>query len=250
MKFFQESLIRRELLLNNWKDIDTLREKHNKLHRFNNKRFIKVPPVSAQEGYRRICYYTVPLTDNSKANNDLSLLHVNGTICTHINIGCTHLDQNHSIIINEKIHKCLSENIPRLRQSYPSIKFLLWIGGADWSSAGFHSMVQNHANRKVFLKSLKSILTKYHLDGCDLDWEFPTAYNRDRQHLSQLLYEIRTEYKKERRPYLLSIAVAAAEGIAYFAYDVGMINKYVDHVNLMTYDYHTFTKLTPYTGKH
>lgn len=233
-----------------WNELNLLAEERKRLHKFNSKRKVKVLPIRSEEGYRRICYYTVPIIkDATSRTNDLNLSDINGTICTHINIGNTYLNVNHSLIIKEEVHRCLSVDLPQFRQRYPHLKFLLWIGGANGDSSGFRTMIQNHANRKLFLKSLKTVLDTYHLDGCDLDWEFPTAYNRERQHFSQLLYEIRKEYQREHRPSaLLSVAVAAVEGIAYFAYDVQMINKYADHVNLMSYDYHAYTKMTPFTG--
>lgn len=84
--------------------------------------------------------------------------------------------------------------------------------------------------------------------GLDIDWEFPSAHNRERQHFSQLLHEIRREYEREHRTYLLSVAVAAPEGIAFYAYDIGEINNYADYVNIMSYDYHFYTKASPFTG--
>lgn len=82
-----------------------------------------------------------------------------------------------------------------------------------------------------------------------LDWEFPSAHNREKQKFSQLLHEIRREYQREHRTYLLSVAVAAPEGIVFYAYDIGEINKYADFVNIMTYDYHFYSTSSPFTGK-
>lgn len=194
-----------------------------------------------------ICYYCTP--DSNDQYVDLNLTEIDGSLCTHINVGMSYILQNSSISISENLERILLKDVPRLKQKYPSLKILLWIGGGNAASDGFPAMVKNHQSRKLFLQSLKSTLLRYKLDGCDLDWEFPSAYNRERMHFSQLLYEIRQEYKREKKPYLLSLAVAAPEGIALFSYDVGEINKYVDHVNLMTYDYHFYTKGTPFTGK-
>ncbi|KAI8035077.1 hypothetical protein M5D96_012170 [Drosophila gunungcola] len=111
-------------------------------------------------------------------------------------------------------------------------------------------MVVNHAMRKVFLRSLRQIMRTYpSLDGIDLDWEFPSAYDRERMHLSQLLHEIRMEWQREKRPNdILSLAVAAPEGIALYAYDIRELNLYADYVNLMAYDFHFYRKDMPFTG--
>jgi chitinase len=74
-------------------------------------------------------------------------------------------------------------------------------------------MVANHANRKRFIQSLKYVLETYHMDGIDLDWEFPNGFTKERLHFSQLLHEIRREYQREHRTYLLSVAVAGEQKI-------------------------------------
>lgn len=135
------------------------------------------------------------------------------------------------------------------KRSNPDLKVLIWVGGPS-DSAGFIEMIANHANRKEFIRSLKRALETYRLDGLDLDWEFPHAHNRKKQHSSQLLHEIRREYEREHRTYLLSVAVAAPEGIVYFAYDINEINQYCDYVNVRTNDYHMYSKSSPFTGNY
>lgn len=110
-------------------------------------------------------------------------------------------------------------------------------------------MISNHANRKVFIQSVKRALEKYSLDGIDLDFEFPDGSNSQRIHFMQLLHEIRREYQREHSTYLLSIAVANAAVFVDMCYDVPMINENVDYVNLMSYDYNFYSKGTPYTGR-
>lgn len=96
-------------------------------------------------------------------------------------------------------------------------------------------------------------MRQYKLDGIDLDWEFPNEIldgdKRQKIHFSQLLYEIRMEInRQERHKFLLSVAVAAPPFIVDNSYNVAFMNKYVDYVNLMSYDYHFYTKFTPFTG--
>lgn len=66
----------------------------------------------------------------------------------------------------------------------------------------------------------------------------------------QLLHEIRREYQREHSTYLLSVAVAAPSAFVDMCYDVRMINDNVDFVNLMTYDFHFYSKSTPYVGEY
>ncbi|XP_039961395.1 chitinase-3-like protein 2 [Bactrocera neohumeralis] len=204
------------------------------------------PTMSTAPEVRLVCYYSVPDPENEF--DDLRLANVNAELCTHINVGMVSVSaSNGQLIITENLHRILKEDVLVLRTINPALKLLLWIGGGA-NSDGFPAMVKNHTTRKMFLHSVKQTLAIYKLDGIDLDWEFPSAYNKERQHFSQLIYEIRQEYRREHRDYLLTVAAAAPEGIAVFAYDVQMLNQYVDYVSLMTYDYHFYSHGTPFTG--
>ncbi|KAH8244927.1 hypothetical protein KR032_002486 [Drosophila birchii] len=202
----------------------------------------KAPIPVAEVEQRLVCYYT------SEGSHPLSLLDVPGDLCTHINIGPASLD-NATIVLPAALVQVLRNDSRSFRESHPQVHLLLWVGGAD-SGQQFALMVANHAMRKVFLRSLREILRTYpSLDGIDLDWEFPSAYDRERMHLSQLLYEIRTEWRREKREQdILSLAVAAPEGIALYAYDMRELNLYADYVNLMAYDFHFYRRDTPFTG--
>lgn len=188
-----------------------------------------------------VCYYFAADKPASLRPQDI---HPN--LCTHINIGIA-LIRDNRIVITDVMRRAFDE-VNELKRQNKHLKVLVWVGGGGDQSGGFPEMVQNHANRKLFIQSLKDCLETHHIDGIDLDWEFPSAYQRERQHFTQLLHEIRREYQREHRTYLLSVAAAALEGIAYFSYDITELNNYVDYVNLMTYDYHFYTKETPFTG--
>lgn len=199
------------------------------------------PP--AVSPFKLVCYYNSPISSNRP--NDLYPDNIDANMCTHINVGMVWVTNNTLII--EKPLEEMFKRTTQLKNQNPNLKVLVWVGGAY--SPGFSEMVLNHANRKQFIQSLKSVLETYGLDGIDIDWEFPSAHNRERQHFSQLLHEIRREYQREHRTYLLSVAVAAPEGIVFYAYDIEEINKYADFVNIMTYDYHFYSPATPFTGE-
>ncbi|EDV95458.1 chitinase-3-like protein 2 [Drosophila grimshawi] len=191
---------------------------------------------------RFVCYY------DASSLEKLRLLDVPGTLCTHINIGIVDL-LNGTLQLSPRLKQVLQNETRLFRSAHPQVKLLLWIGGSD-SGHQFAETVMNHTHRKIFLRSLKSVMHQYpQLDGIDLDWEFPRAYDNERMHFAQLLHEIRLEWRREKRTdNLLSLAVAAPEGIAFFAYNIREINLYVDYVNLMTYDFHFYREDTPFTG--
>lgn len=191
------------------------------------------------------CYYGTP-----RARRDLQPRDIHPHLCTHINVAFARVEHK-QVKLDDDQYATLTE-IVKLKLLNPQLKILLSIGGAGGD--GFSEMVVDHASRKIFIKSVKNILRNYTLDGIDLDWEFPAVHGdwgvgkRERQHFSQLLREIRAEYVRERRDYLLTAAVASPETIVDVSYDVDQLNLYLDFVNIMTYDFHYFTKFTPFTG--
>lgn len=195
------------------------------------------------------CYYNAP---SGNGHKQLMPSNINPYLCTHINVAFARII-NKEIVLNESLNKTLLE-VVNLKHLNPKLKILLSVGGAG-NNSGFSDMVVNHASRKIFIRSVKRVLRSYTLDGIDLDWEFPALHGRrdkpggrEKQHFSQLLREIRMEYYREKRNYILTIATASPETIVNVSYDVDQINMYVDYVNIMTYDFHYYTKYTPFTG--
>lgn len=133
---------------------------------------------------------------------------------THLNVGIVPVVDN-ILVMDDTLHE-MFEQTKLLKAQNKDLKVLIWAGGIGGpESAGFSEMTRTHANRKQFIQSLKQYLELYRLDGVDLDWEFPGVHNRQRQHFSQLLHEIRREYQREHRTYLLSVAVAAPVSLIY-----------------------------------
>lgn len=219
---------------------------------------------SKSEPLKLVCYYNYPQYEN----NTPQLLPEDITcdLCTHIIVAFASI-KNNSLQLNKDIIRTITE-IVKLKKCNKELKILLSVGGAG-DDYGFANMVSNHTTRKTFIRSVKSFLTDYAFDGIDLDWEFPTigfqkqgnhqhllnANNnnrkvdkRQRQHFTQLMREIRMEYNREHKTYLLTVAVAAPSTIVNSAYDIEEMNKYVDFVNVMSYDFHSYTKYTPFTG--
>lgn len=201
------------------------------------------------------CYYNMP-SPAATAARQLLPRDIHPHLCTHINVAFARI-VNKTIYLEDHQYVTLRD-IGQLRKTNPKLKILLSVGGSG-NHRGFSDMVVNHASRKIFIKSVKDLLRNYTLDGIDLDWEFPVIHNsnsalklavakRERQHFSQLLREIRAEYVREKRNYLLTVAVAAPEFIVDAAYDVDQLDLYTDFVNVMTYDFNFYSATTPFTG--
>ncbi|XP_055713443.1 chitinase-3-like protein 2 [Phlebotomus papatasi] len=199
-------------------------------------------PGAASGKKKLVCYYTAPYDVIN--GRELLAKDIDPHLCTHINVGFAGV-VNNSLFLDDVLRETFVK-VTALKKINQELKILVWTGGMD--SGGFSEMVKDHASRKHFIQSVKSVLETYRLDGIDLDWEFPGGFDRQRQHFSQLLHEIRREYQREHRTYLLTVAVAAPRPIIDVAYDVGEINSYADFINVMTYDYHFYAPSTPFTG--
>lgn len=163
-----------------------------------------------------------------------------------------------------------------LKKANPALKTLLALGGWNFnlkthkSKQGravgeityqlFSRMVENREHRQEFIASAIDYARKHGFDGVDIDWEYPGAGIPPGQNASEdrggrpqdfpnflaLLQEFRNAAGNN---FLLTIAASAivpsgvAEGSEYknpkryFAW-LAECAKYLDWVNVMTYDYH------------
>ncbi|OIS97181.1 PREDICTED: acidic mammalian chitinase-like [Nicotiana attenuata] len=132
-----------------------------------------------------------------------------------------------------------------LRSKRPSVKTLFSVGGGGEGPARFSRMASTAASRLTFIKSSIEVARKYNFDGIDLDWEFPQN-KKDMENLAILLDQWRAEVKKEswttkRQPLLITAAVYFSVDFflsgEFRSYHVPSINKNLDWINLMCYDY-------------
>lgn len=121
-----------------------------------------------------------------------------------------------------------------LKQQKGDLKVLLSIGG--WTSGGFSEMCSTAATRTNFVKSCCQWVDRYHLDGIDLDWEYPssdeagiTASPDDIDHFTLLIHELRQTLDSGKLITLATIADA-------LYIDFPAIRNDVDFVNVMAYD--------------
>jgi chitinase len=134
-----------------------------------------------------------------------------------------------------------------LKRENPSLTVLVSVGGWLWST-NFSDVSLTSQSRKVFIQSVVEFLTLYDLDGLDIDWEYPGMVGsghpfraEDKQNFTLLLKELRQRFdretKRSHRKLYLTIAAGASE--EYLAHtEMAEVQRYVDTVNLMAYDYY------------
>jgi chitinase len=134
-----------------------------------------------------------------------------------------------------------------LKQQNPSLTVLVSVGGWLWST-NFSDISLTPQSRKLFIQSVMDFLSRYNLDGLDIDWEYPGMVGsghpfraEDKQNFTLLLKELRQRFNGEtkrshRKLYLTIAAGASNEFLAHT--EMAKVQKYVDTVNLMAYDYY------------
>jgi chitinase len=134
-----------------------------------------------------------------------------------------------------------------LKRENPFLTILVSVGGWLWSG-NFSDMALTSESRRIFIQSVIEFIERYQLDGLDIDWEYPgmagaTNHFRpeDKQNYTRILAELRKQFDDEekklhRRLFLTIAAGSSSEFLAHT--EMAEVQKYVDTVNLMAYDYY------------
>jgi chitinase len=145
-----------------------------------------------------------------------------------------------------------------LKRENPLLTVLVSVGG--WlGSNNFSDVALTAQSRAVFVQSVMDFLKLHDLDGLDVDWEYPGMAgsghpfrSEDKQNFTYLLKGLRARFDKEakmtgKRLYL-TIAMGAFDDVIAHT-EMAKVQRYVDTVNLMTYDYYE-ADADPTTGNH
>ena len=134
-----------------------------------------------------------------------------------------------------------------LKHENPSLTVLVSVGGWLWSGK-FSDMALTHGSRSTFIDSAVAYIARYQLDGLDIDWEYPGLVGagnpfrpEDKQNYTMLVRELRARFNEEekrlhRRLYITVAAGASSKFLEHT--EMEKVQKYVDTVNLMSYDYY------------
>ncbi|MBF0575981.1 glycoside hydrolase family 18 protein [Dysgonomonas sp. GY617] len=154
------------------------------------------------------------------------------TFVTHINYAFGSVSESFDDIIIQNENRL--REISDLKKSNPSLKVLLSIGG--WTSGRFSEMAADTKLRELFAQNCKRVVDQFNLDGIDLDWEYPTSSMagissspEDTENFTLLMRDIRATIGRDKL-----LTLASASNAKYI--DFRAIDKYIDFVNIMTYD--------------
>ena len=130
----------------------------------------------------------------------------------------------------------LMKKVLALKEKKPSLKVLLMIGGWGEHADGFSEMAKSAEKRKEFCESCKAHIDTYGFDGIDIDWEYPGGgpssngqSKDDPANFVIVLKELRQTIGDTK-----IISYASSSSAKYMNWKDAM--KYLDYVNVMTYD--------------
>jgi chitinase len=152
---------------------------------------------------------------------------------THVNYGFGHINATYDgIKVDDPVRL---RQISMMKVKYPHLKILLSIGGWEGSN-GYSEMAMQPETRARFAADCKRVVDAYHLDGIDIDWEYPTILSKrnsaspyDIENLTLLMRAVRASIGTNK---ILSMTSLATAKCAVFP----EIIEYIDYVNVMAYD--------------
>ena len=179
---------------------------------------------------------------------------------THINYAFANV-RDGRIVLERPADAQQLDSLRALKQYNPDLKLLLSVGGWTWSDH-FSDAALTDSSRHRFARSAAAIVEQHQLDGLDIDWEYPgqrgedNVYRpEDKQNFTRLLRALRSQLdslgsahdRTNGGRYLLTIA-AAVDSTYLANTNMADVQKHLDFVNLMTYDFHG--SWTNRTGHH
>ncbi len=130
------------------------------------------------------------------------------------------------------------------------VRIVLCIAGVSGSgSKNFATVTADDTKCKNFVNNIMNTVERYNFDGVDIDWESTGTQAVVATSMNKLMRLLREEMNARQDPdgsnYLLSAAVPASSwGTATDRFDFKTLNKYVDYINMMSYDMNKTTHAT------
>ena len=178
----------------------------------------------------------------------LDQLSVDASKLTHINYAFVDVQDSMAWLTNMATDTVNFRLLNKLKETNPDLKILISIGGWTWSG-NFSDATLTPESRSKFARTSVQIVADYDLDGVDIDWEYPGQIGdnnvfrpEDRQNYTLMFEALRKELDKlsESTGKYYELTTAVGANYKYIEHtEMDKAVKYLDFVNLMTYDFYT-----------
>jgi len=202
-------------------------------------------PANRREA-RVFCYYT-NWSNRRPGMGQFTPEDIDHTMCTHIFFAFATIKDNkiapsEDSDAGDAFTEGTYDRIQRLKEQNPKLKVLLAVGGWAFGSEPFRALTENLFRMNGFVYDAITFLRDHGFDGLDIDWEYPRGAD-DRASFVSLIKELRLAFEGEaessdNEKLLLTAAVPASFEAIAAGYDVPELAKYLDYINVMTYDFH------------
>nr|ANC95002.1 putative chitinase 3 [Lygus hesperus] len=206
----------------------------------------------ASDNRRIVCYHTswsayrVPEAKFTAKN-------INPYLCTHLIYSFANVLVNEATIVPgdawQDIDNHQFRDFVELKTTFnENLKTLLAIGGYREGSSKFTPIAATPTKRAAFARNTLKFLKTYGFDGLNIDWQFPNDQHRngsveDYKNFVYLLQDIDKVFREEaaasgKPKMMLTISVPGNTLLIESGYDLPNLAKYVEFMNVLSYDYH------------
>ncbi|XP_068561286.1 acidic mammalian chitinase-like [Cebidichthys violaceus] len=204
---------------------------------------------------RLVCYYNSE-AGNREGNGNFMISDIDPNKCTHLIYAFSDVNNQRELVPSNAADVQRYQAFNDLKDSNPQLKTLLAVGGLTFDTQKFSTMVASERNRERFIESAITLLRANGFDGLNLDWRYPGgpgSQPMDKPRFTLLCKELNEAFVAEgtatvRDRLIITASVSAEKDIIDDSYEVSEIAKYLDFINVLTFDFHGPMEIV--TGHH